>query len=317
MPSGPNNAPVVYRSPSRLERRLRQGNFVVVAEVKPPDSADLSGFVGSVEVLRGFADTIELTDMPLAMPHVANIAPGALLAQAGFDVMLNVTCRDRNLIAQQGYLLAAAALGIYNVLCVTGDHPGYGDHPYARPVSEQDALGLLHLARKLRDEGTYESGRPLIVPPALFLGAAASPDAPPIEERPLHTARKVEAGADFIETQPIFDVSAFSRYMARLRDLGVTERAFVIAGIVAVPSVEMAEYLHCIPGIRAPESLADRLRRVPASKRDDEGMRIACETIEAIRAIDGVHGVLIYPLDRPPEYMARLIDMAGLVAIAG
>lgn len=203
-------------------------------------------------------------------------------------------------------------MGIHNIFCLTGDHPRYGDHAHAQPVFELDSFSWLSLARKMRDEAVFDSGRPLIAPPRLFLGAAAAPDSPPVDERPAHAARKVAAGADFLQTQPIFDVPAFTRYMACLRDLGVTEKAFVIAGIAAMPSVELAEYLHTVPDIRVPDALIRRLRSVPESERDAEGLRFARDVIEQVREIEGVRGVLIYPLDLPNERMVRLIEMAGV-----
>jgi methylenetetrahydrofolate reductase (NADPH) len=299
-------------SPGRLEKRLRSGHFAVVTEIKPPDSADLTSFIEAVSDLRPYVDTVELTDMPLATPHIENLAPGALLVQAGFDVMLNLTCRDRNVIAQQGYLLAAASLGIHNILCVTGDSPAYGDHPNAHVVNELDVFGLLKLARRMRDEHIYESGRMLLSPPRLFLGAAAAQDAEPVSCRAERTACKVEAGANFIETQPVFDVDSFTQYMSRLRNLGITQQAFVIAGVLAVPSLSMAEYLRQVPGIRVPAALSDRLRRVPESQRETEGLNYACEVIDQLREIQGVGGVLIYPLDLPRERTMRLIEMAGI-----
>jgi methylenetetrahydrofolate reductase (NADPH) len=164
----------------------------------------------------------------------------------------------------------------------------------------------------MRDERIYDSGRMLLSPPRLFLGAAAAPDAELVPCRAERTACKVEAGANFIETQPVFDVDCFKQYMSRLRDLGITQRAYLIAGVVAVPSLSMAEYLRRVPGIRVPPVLSDRLRRVPESQRETEGLYYACEVINQLRAIQGVSGVLIYPLDLPRERTIRLIEMAGI-----
>lgn len=299
-------------SPSRLEARLRAGQFAVVAEIRPPDTADLTDFVRGVEALRPYVDTVELTDNPMGVPHICNLAPGALLAARGFDVMLNMASRDRNRIAQQSYLLGASALGIHSILCVTGDPPGYGDHPHARAVFDTDSVSLLRLASTLRDDAMFESGRPLETPPALFLGAGESPDASPVADRPMHTARKVEAGAEFIETQPVFDVAAFARFTAALRELGVMELATVIAGVLALPSLEMAEYLAKVSSVRLPHPVIERLRSVMPEQRDDEGLRIACETIEQVRAMPGVGGVMLFPIGLAYDRLARLVDMAGI-----
>jgi methylenetetrahydrofolate reductase (NADPH) len=299
-------------SASRLEARLKAGQFAVVAEIRPPDSADLSDFVRGVEALRPFIDTLELTDNPMAVPHVSTLAAGALLDARGLDVMLNVATRDRNRIAQQGRLLGAAALGIPNILCVTGDPPGYGDHPHAQAVTDNDSVTLLRLASTLRDDGMFESGRPLETPPALFLGAAESPTAESAARWPAHAARKVEAGAEFIATQPIFDVAMLARYIQSLQEVGVTELATVLAGVLALPSLEMAEYLAKTPNVVLPEAIVERLRGAPPDQRDAEGLRIARETIEQVRALPGVGGVVLYPIALPNERLARLVDMAGI-----
>ena len=283
-----------------------------MAEIRPPDSADLADFVRGVELLRPFVDTLELTDNPMGIPHVANLAAGAMLAARGFDVMLNVASRDRNRIAQQSYLLGAAALGIHNIMCVTGDPPGYGDHPHAQTVMDTNSVSLLRLASTLRDDAMFESGRPLEVPPALFLGAAESPGATSNADWPTHTARKVEAGAEFIATTPTFDVSVLDRFVGTLRDVGVTELATILGGVLALPSLEMAEYLAKVTSVYLPDSVVARLRGVTPEQRDAEGLRIACETIEQARAMAGVGGVVLFPIGLSHERLARLVDMAGI-----
>jgi methylenetetrahydrofolate reductase (NADPH) len=303
-------------STSRLERKLRSGEFAVVAEVYPPTSADLTSWLDRVEALRPYADTLQLTDMPLATPHTANLAAGALLVGRGFDVMINITCRDRNSIAQQGYLLGAAAVGIHNIFCLTGDHPRFGDHPTAAPVFEMDSFGWLALAKQMRDVGTLANGRAIDAPPRVFLGAAAAPDSSPVETRPENALRKVESGADFLATQPILDVDAFRAYMARLRDLGVTERAFVIAGIMAVTSMSQVDALRATPDIAVPDALFNYLRGLPESQRSDAGVRRAIETIQQVREIDGVDGVLIYPFGMGQDDMIALIEGANAIPTA-
>jgi methylenetetrahydrofolate reductase (NADPH) len=308
------SAPLV--SASRLERRLRERAFAVIAEVAPPTSADLNPWLERVEGLRSYADTIQLTDMPLATPHTANLAAGGLLAMRGFDVLINVTCRDRNSIGQQGYLLGAAALGIHSIFCLTGDHPQHGDHPDAAPVFELDSFRWLALAKQMRDGATLANGRAIETPPRVFLGAAAAPDSPPVEARPDHARRKVESGADFLVTQPILDVPAFRTYMARLRDLGVTERAFVIAGIMAVTSMEQVAALRATPDIAVPDALFNYLRALPESQRSDGGIARAIETIHQMREIDGVDGVLIYPFGMGQEDMIAVIEGAEVAPAA-
>ena len=304
------DAPFV--SGSRLEQALKAGRFTCMMEVYPPCSSDLSAWLDEAEALRPWCDTLQLTDMPLATPHVANIAAAAGLAARGFDVMINVTCRDRNAIAQQGYLLGAAALGVTGVFCLTGDHPRVGDHPAAAPVFELDAVSWLRLARRMRDEGLLQNGRAIEVPPRVLLGAAAAPDAPPAASRPEDALRKVEAGAEVLVTQPILDPDAFEGYMAHLRDLGVTERSFVVAGVMAVTSPEQFEALRATPDIAAPDTLFDALRALPAERCAAAGLARAAETIERVRGIPGVDGVLIYPFGMTRADMITLAREAGL-----
>ena len=303
-------APLV--SASRLERALKEGRFACVMEVYPPCSADLGPWLDAAEALGPWCDTLQLTDMPLATPHVANIAAGAGLAARGLDVMVNVTCRDRNAIAQQGYLLGAAALGMTGAFCLTGDHPRIGDHPHAMPVFELDSAAWLRLARRMRDEGVLQNGRAIDAPPRLFLGAAAAPDAPPAAGRPQDALRKVEAGAEVLVTQPVLDADAFEVYMARLRDLGVTERAFVVAGVMAVTSPEQFEALRATPDVAAPDALFDALRALPPDQCAAAGLARAAGLIERLRGVEGVDGVLIYPFGMTQPDMIALAREAGL-----
>ena len=299
-------------SDSALERRLRGGGFACMMEVYPPTTADLRPWLDAQEPLRPWCDTIQLTDMPMATPHVANLAAGAGLAARGFDVMVNITCRDRNAIAQQGYLLGAAAMGITGVFCLTGDHPRVGDHPEAAAVFELNGTAWVALARRMRDEGMLRNGRAIDVPPRVFLGAPAAPDAPPVAERPADALRKVEAGAQVLITQPVLDPDAFETYMAQLRDLGVTRRAFVIAGVMAVTSPAQFMALRGTPDIAAPDALFDALRALPEDQCAAAGLARAADLIARLRGIPGVDGVLIYPFGMTQVDMIDLARRSGL-----
>jgi methylenetetrahydrofolate reductase (NADPH) len=299
-------------SASALERRLRRGEFACVMEVYPPTTADLGPWLDAQEPLRPWCDTIQLTDMPLATPHVANLAAGAGLAARGFDVLLNVTCRDRNAIAQQGYLLGAAAMGVTGVFCLTGDHPRIGDHPDAAPVFEMTGTEWIALARRMRDEGVLRNGRAIEAPPRVLIGAPAAPDAPPVEDRPLDALRKVEAGAEVLITQPVLDLATFEGYMARLRALGVTDRAFVIAGVMAVTSPAQFLALRETPDVNAPDALFDALRALPEDQCAAAGLARAAETVARLREIPGVDGALIYPFGMTQADMIDLARRSGL-----
>jgi len=220
------------RSGSRLERVLRSGRFAVTAELNPPDSADYHSVFERALVLAEVCDAINATDASGANVHMSSVGVCALLTRAGYEPVMQVSCRDKNRIAIQGDLLGAAAMGVRNVLCLTGDGVQTGDQPEAKPVFDLDSISLLRTARMLRDDGHFLSGRKLEVAPKFFLGAAANPFVPPYDYRPLRMAKKIEAGADFFQTQYCFDLPRLCEFMSVVRDLGLTERAFILVGVV-------------------------------------------------------------------------------------
>ena len=303
----------MMRSGSRLERVLRSGRFAVTAELNPPDSADPQSVYDHALVLSSLCDAINCTDASGANVHMSAVGIAALLARAGYDPVLQMSCRDRNRIAIQGELLGAAALGVRNVLCLTGDGVQAGDQPDARPVFDLDSITLLRTARVLRDNGRFLSGRPLEAPPRLFLGAASNPFAPPHDFRPLRLAKKVEAGADFIQTQFCFDVPRMRRFMAAVRDLGLHERVFILVGVGPLRSARAAEWMSAnVPGVVVPDEVFQRLRSVPQGKQRDEGRRLCVEIIEQVKEIPGVSGVHVMAY-RQEELVAEIIEEAGLL----
>jgi methylenetetrahydrofolate reductase (NADPH) len=288
----------------KLETALRGGKRVCLVEASPPDGPDLTALLHAVEQLAEHVDAVQLTDMPFAVPHVANLAAGALLAQHGHEVVLNITCRDRNIIAQQGLLLGAAALGIRNVFCIRGDLPEAGDHPEARGVFELSGLELVALARFLRDEGRYRSGRPCVPRPALFIGAAIAPDAAYGEGAAALTRLKVDAGADFLVTQPVLDSDSFARYHASVASaLG---GRFLLAGIGAITTLTTLEALRNAHELRLSEDFYRRFRDAPESRRADLGMSHALELVDFALGV-GAHGILVYPFDCPLEGTKELV----------
>jgi methylenetetrahydrofolate reductase (NADPH) len=226
---------------------------------------------------------------------------------------MQVSCRDRNRIAIQGDLLGAAAMGVRNVLCLTGDGVQAGDQPEAKPVFDLDSITLLETARILRDEGRFLSGRPLEARPAFFLGAAENPFAPPLDVRPLRLAKKIEAGADFIQTQFCFDVPALSAFMAAVRGLGLHRRAFLLIGVGPLRSARAAEWMQAnVPGVVVPEEVVRRLRGVTSEHQREEGKRLCIEIIQQVREIEGVSGVHVMAY-RQEELVAEIIEEAGLL----
>jgi methylenetetrahydrofolate reductase (NADPH) len=298
---------------SRLERVLRAGLFAVTAELDPPDSADPQEVYDKALVLSQVCDAINATDASGAHCHMSSVAICALLTRAGYEPVYQVSCRDRNRIAIQGDLLGAAALGVRNVLCLTGDDTSVGDQPEAKRVFDLDSIHLLQTARIMRDEGVFLSGRKLTVPPPLFLGAASNPFAMPYEWRPLRLAKKVAAGAQFIQTQYCFDVPRFRQFMTEVRNLGLNNRVYILVGVGPLRSEKAAEYMRTrVPGVRIPDAIMDRLRKTPRARQREEGKRICIEIIQQVREIDGVCGIHVMAY-RQEELVAEIIEEAGLL----
>ncbi|HKZ84996.1 MAG TPA: methylenetetrahydrofolate reductase [Anaerolineae bacterium] len=301
------------RSGSRLERVLRLGRFAVTAELNPPDSADPQSVYRRALVLAEVCDAINATDASGANVHMSSVGMCAVLTHAGYEPVMQVSCRDRNRIAIQGDLLGAAAMGVRNVLCLTGDGVQAGDQPEAKPVFDLDSISLLRTARILRDKGQFLSGRKLEAPPRLFLGAAENPFAPPHDFRPLRLGKKIEAGADFIQTQYCFDVPRLREFMARVRDLGLHERAFILIGVGPLRSAKAAEWMRAhVPGVVIPDEIIRRLKGAPAGRQWQEGKRVCIEIIQQVREIEGVSGVHVMAY-RQEELVAEIIREAGLL----
>lgn len=302
-----------FKSGSRLERVLRSGRFAVTAELNPPDSADPQEVYEAAIVLAEVCDAINATDASGAHCHMSSVAICALLTRAGYEPVFQVSCRDRNRIAIQGDLLGAAAMGVRNVLCLTGDDVTAGDQPQAKRVFDFDSIQLLRTAKTMRDEGVFLSGRKLTQRPQLFLGAAANPFVQPFNWRPLRLAKKIEAGADFIQTQYCFDIPRLQSYMQQVRDLGLHEKAFILIGVGPLRSEKAAEYMRSnVPGVWIPDDIIARLAKTPKERKREEGKRICVEIIEQVREIEGVAGVHVMAY-RQEELVAEIIAEAGLL----
>ena len=296
----------------RLERVLRSGRFAVTAELDAPDSADPADVYKNALVLAEVCDAINATDGAGANCHMSSMGCCALLTRAGYEPVLQVSCRDRNRIAIQGDLLGAAAMGVKNVLCLTGDDVSNGDQPEAKRVFDLDSVQLLQVARMMRDQGVLLSGRKLIAPPKLFIGAAENPFAPPYDWRPQRLAKKIAAGAQFIQTQYCFDVPLFERFMRGVRDLGLHDKVYILVGVGPLRSAKAAEFMRTrIPGVWIPDAIIDRINKTPKNHQAEEGKQICIEIIQQVRAIAGVHGVHVMAY-RQEEAVAEIIHRAGL-----
>ena len=301
------------RAGGRLERVLRAGLFAVTAELNPPDTADPQEIYEATLPLAEVVDAINTTDSSGANVHMSSLGVSALLLKAGYDVVMQMSCRDRNRIALQADLLAAAALGVKNVLCITGDDVSVGDQPETKRVFDFDSMHLLRTARIMRDQGVFLSGRKISVPPALFLGAVENPFAPPLDWRAERLAKKIEAGAEFIQTQYVFDIQVFREFMTRAGDLGMLDRVYILAGVGPLKSPRAAEFMRtCVPGVVIPDAVVDRLKKTPRDRWRAQGIEICVEIIEQIRQVKGVAGIHVMAY-RQEEAIAEIIQRLGLV----
>ncbi len=268
-----------HTSPGRLERVLRAGQFAVTTELAPPDSADPQEVYDRAKIFDGCVDAINATDGSGAHCHMGSLAVCALLTRVGYAPVMQISCRDRNRIAIQGDILGGAAMGVCNVLCLSGDGVQAGDHPQAKPVFDLDAVTLLETARTLRDEHRFLSGRKISYAPRVFLGAAANPFAAPVEFRAQRVAKKVAAGAQFIQTQYCYDLPVLREFMRRLEDLGLLEQVFVLVGVGPLRAAATAEWMrNNVPGLHIPDAVIKRLA--------DAGPNAGQEGRTAVRGTD-------------------------------
>jgi len=298
---------------SQLEQVLRAGSFAVTSEINPPDTADPTRIIEHATALAAACDAINVPDASGANVHISGLSVSALLIRQGIEPVLQLTCRDRNRIALQGDLLGGAALGVRNVLCLTGDGVQAGDQPEAKSVFDFDSIALLQTARILRDEGRFLNGRVLGAAPRFFLGAAENPFAPPLDFRPLRLEKKIEAGANFIQMQYCFDVPQLQRFMHAARDLRLHERAFILVGVGPLRSARSAEWMRThVPGVVIPEQIIRRLAALPEAQQLEEGKHICVEIINQVREIEGVRGIHIMAY-RSEKLATEIIAEAGLL----
>ncbi len=303
--------PPRHSSPGRLERALRAGRFVVTAELNPPDSANPEDAYERAMVLSEVCDAINATDASGANCHMSSMAICALLTRAGYSPVLQISCRDRNRIAIQGDVLGAAAMGVSNILCLSGDGVQAGDHPQAKPVFDLDSTSLLQTIKTMRDDGKFLSGRKITSPPKVFLGAAANPFVPPFDWRPLRLAKKIEAGAQFVQTQYCFDVPLLQSFMEKVRDMGLDEKCFILVGIGPLASARTGRWIRSnVPGVHIPDSIIERLEGAEDQKK--EGQQICIELIQEVKEIKGVAGIHVMAY-RQEEFVSEIISASGVL----
>ena len=321
-----------YLVGSNLEKVLRAGHFAVTGELGPPQSADPEVIRKKAALLRGYCDAVNITDNQTAIVRMSSIGAGAIVVQEGLEPVIQMPCRDRNRLAIQSDLLGAFALGMRNLLCLTGDHQTFGNHPNAKNVFDMDSIQLVQTVTAMRDSKVFQCGDAFKGPePRFFVGAAAAPFADPLEFRPYRLAKKVKAGANFIQTQLIYDIEAFQAFMEKVRKLGVHEQTFILAGVGPLKGPAMAKYMKDnVPGILIPDGLIERMNRVGApwagkskdelTKEDKkarseawqaEGIQITIELIQQLRQIEGVAGVHIMAIEWE-EAVKPIVEGAGL-----
>jgi methylenetetrahydrofolate reductase (NADPH) len=301
-----------HSSPGRFERVLRTGLFAVTTELDPPDSADPEDVYRRARVFDGCVDAINATDGSGANCHMSSMAVCALLTHVGYAPVMQISCRDKNRIAIQGDILGGAAMGVCNVLCLTGDGVQAGDHPQALPVFDLDSMTLLETARTLRDEHHFLSGRKITYAPRVLLGAAENPFIPPVEWRAQRLAKKVAAGAQFIQTQFCYDVPLLRAFMQHVEELGLLDKVFILVGVGPLRSAKSAEWIRThVPGVHIPDAVIKRL--AGATDPAAEGRALCIELIQEIRTIKGIHGVHVMAY-RQEHTVAEIIQRSGVLS---
>ncbi len=297
---------------SHLAAVLQSGQFAVAAELSPPKGVDVAGIARDAQILKQYADAVNITDNQAASVRMASIPVAALLLRHGVEPVGQMTCRDRNRRAIQADLLGAAALGVRNLLCLSGDHGIWGDHPEAKDVYDLDSIHLLRMVHNLCAHGIMDNGRPISPRPQFFIGAVANPFAPPYDYRPLRLAKKIAAGARFVQTQLIYNVERFRTFMARVCELGLHEQAFILAGVGPIKSAGQANYMATkVAGMEVPEAIVQRMAKTPKAAQPEEGIRICVEIVEQVREIPGVAGIHIMAVHWA-EAVPEIVTRAGL-----
>jgi methylenetetrahydrofolate reductase (NADPH) len=300
------------KTESKLEKLLSQGKFVVTCECGPPKGPNIEVIKKKAEIIKDYVDAVNVTDCQTAVVRMSSIASCIILKNLGLEPIMQMTCRDRNRIAIQADILGAYAFGIRNILCLTGDHQKFGNHPTSKNVFDMDSIHLIQTVRKMRDENKFLSGDEIDGEVKMFIGGAENPFGDPFNFRAVRLAKKVKAGCDFIQTQCIYNIEKFEEWMKQVRDRGLHKQVYILAGVTPLKSVGMARYMkNMVAGMDIPDEIIDRLKSVPKEKVADEGIKICVETIEKLKNIEGVAGVHIMAIEWE-EKVPEIVKMAKL-----
>jgi len=300
------------KTESALEKILAAGHLAVTSECGPPRGAVPEKVREKAEMLRGYVDAINVTDNQTAMVRMSSFAACVIIRQIGLHPILQMVTRDRNRLAMQSDILGAYSHGINTMLCLSGDHPCFGDHPMAANVYDLDSIQFIQMVRTMRDKGIFQGGDEILNPPKMFIGAAANPFADPFELRVARLAKKVKAGADFIQTQCIYNLERFEKWMEGVRDRGLHEKVSILAGVTPFKSAGMAKYMkNKVPGMNVPDEMIKRMSGVPKDKQAEEGLKICVETIQRLKEVKGVAGFHIMAIEWE-EKVPEIVERAGL-----
>jgi len=300
------------KTESKLEKVLASGNLAVTSECGPPRGALPEKVREKAEMLRGYVDAVNVTDNQTAMVRMSSFAACVIIKQMGLDPILQMVTRDRNRLAMQADIIGAYSHGIDTMLCLSGDHPNFGDHPQAINVHDIDSIQMVQMVRTMREEGTFQGGDDILNPPKMFIGAAANPFADPFELRVARLAKKATAGTDFVQTQCIYNLDKFETWMKGVVDRGLHEKVAVLAGITPMKTAGMARYMkNKVPGMDVPDEIVDRMAGVPKEKQAEEGIKICVESIERLKQVKGVAGFHIMAIEWEQK-VPEIVERAGL-----
>ena len=300
-------------SESNLAKILNAGHFAFTGELGPPRGTNVDHVREKAAPLKGMVDSVNITDNQTAMVRMSSWAAAIIAIEEGLEPNYQMVCRDRNRLAMQADIIGAYALGIRNMLCLSGDHQQFGDHPNAKGVYDIDSIQLLGMTKRMRDEGLFLSGAKMDGAPKMFIGAAANPFADPFEWRVHRLAKKVEAGADFIQTQCIYNMDKMREWVRQANDMGLTEQTYILAGVTPMKSLGMARYMKAkVPGMDVPDDVIKRLQGVDKKKQADEGIKMACEQIEEFKGMKGVAGVHLMAIEWEHK-VPEIAELAGVL----
>ncbi|MFH2127926.1 MAG: methylenetetrahydrofolate reductase [Pseudomonadota bacterium] len=299
-------------TPSKLEKMLKAGHQAVTSECGPPRGSDAEAIKEKARMIKDHVDAINITDNQTSVTRLCSLASCIHLKLAGLEPILQMVTRDRNRIAMQSDILGAASFDIHNILCLSGDHQSFGDCAAGQNVHDLDSMQLIQTVRHMRDEGKFLGGEDIKRPPSMFVGAAANPFADPYEIRVPRLAKKVAAGVEFIQTQCIFNLDKFERWLGEARDRGLLEKVYILAGLTPLKSAGMAKYMkNRVPGMDVPDEVVARIAGVPKEKQAEEGIKMCIEAIQRLKEVPGVAGFHVMAIEWE-EKVPEIVEGGGL-----